>query len=140
MNSGLELLVADSDNDRIRYVSSSDHASMLALAAVRPSVRAPLGKRTVTVAGRKRRIRIVRDVAMPVRLSRPARLTLTIRTKRGRLVTTVKATGGPDVVGVHLPARLRSGKHRLTKDHYVVGVTAKAGSASASSSLELVVK
>jgi hypothetical protein len=33
-----------------------------------------------------------------------------------------------------------SGKHRLTKDHYVVGVNAKAGTASATTRMELVVK
>jgi hypothetical protein len=53
---------------------------------------------------------------------------------------TLNATGGPDVLRVHLPARLRSGKHRLIRGHYVVGVTAKAGTASATTSVELVVK
>lgn len=135
-NSGLELLVADTDNDRIRYVSSSDHALRLAVAATKPSVTAPLIKRK----SGKRRVLVVRDVPLRLRLSRSARLAVTIGTKSGRHVARFKTYGGPDGVTLHLPGRLRSGRHRLTKDHYVVGVTATNSIASASTSMELTVR
>jgi hypothetical protein len=48
--------------------------------------------------------------------------------------------GRPGTGAAHLPPKLLSGKRRLTKDHYVVGVTAKSGTASAAASAELVVK
>jgi hypothetical protein len=36
--------------------------------------------------------------------------------------------------------RFRSGKHRLKKDHYVLSMTATAGTKSAHNSMELIVK
>jgi sugar lactone lactonase YvrE len=135
-NSGRELLVADTDNDRIRYVSSSDHALRLAIAAPKASVTARLVRTKVG----KRRVPVVRDVAVELRLSEAAKLRLTIRKKRGRRVATIRTIGGPDVVAVRLPLRLRAGKHRLTKGHYVLGVTATNSIASAATSLELVVR
>lgn len=41
---------------------------------------------------------------------------------------------------LHLPGKLRSGKWRLTKDHYVLSMTATAGTESARHSMELVGK
>jgi hypothetical protein len=39
-----------------------------------------------------------------------------------------------------MPRALRTGKHRLKKDHYVLSMTATAGSESATHSIELIVK
>ncbi|MFL5842340.1 MAG: hypothetical protein ACJ77Z_17980 [Thermoleophilaceae bacterium] len=47
---------------------------------------------------------------------------------------------GPGARALHLPNALRAGKRRLKRDHYVLGMTATTGSASAAASLELVVK
>ena len=138
--SGQELLIADSDNDRVRYVGSTDHVTRLAIAAPATSVTAPLVKKKVVVNKRKRRILVVRDVPIRLRLTLGAHLTITIRTKKGRFVTELRHAGRQDLTTVHLPQRLRSGKHRLKKDHYVLGVTAKFGNLTASTNLELVVK
>jgi hypothetical protein len=40
----------------------------------------------------------------------------------------------------HLPKSLHTGKQRLKKDHYVLSMTATAGTESASHSVELIVK
>ena len=136
MPSGSDLLIADTDNNRVRYVAIPGQASLLAIAPLKTSIRAPL----VKVTREKHHVLVVRDVKIAFRVTKEADLTLRIRTKRGRPVKTLKTHVGPGEGAVHLPAALRSGKHRLTKDHYVVGVIAKSGTASAASSVELVVK
>jgi hypothetical protein len=136
MPSGVELLIADSDNNRLRYVATPGQATLLGFALLKPSVRAVLAK---VKRGRKR-VLVVGDVALTWRSTKEVALAFRITTKRGRLVKTFKAHAGSGAGGVHLPASLRSGRHRLKKDHYVVGVTAKAGTATATSRMELVVK
>jgi hypothetical protein len=140
MPSGFEILVADSDNNRLRYIAIPGQASRLALAPLEASVLAPLRKATIKVKGRKRRIRVVADTPIPYELTKDARVVIRIATKRGKpmagLVTRVKA--GRNVL--RLPPFLRRGKRRLAKDHYVLTMTVASGLESATGSLELIVK
>lgn len=141
MPSGNELLIADTDNNRIRYIAIPGQSSLLAVAPLKLSVTAPLVKVKRTVKGKKRRTLVVTNVPLSFRVSKETDLVLRIRTKKGgRLVKTLSTHAGAGAGAVHLPRSLRSGKRRLKKDHYVVGVTAKAGTAIAVSSMELVVK
>jgi hypothetical protein len=136
MPSGIELLVADTDNNRVRYVAIPGQASLLGVAMLEPTITAPLAK----VKRKKHRALTVRDVALAFRVTKESDLTVSIRTKRGRAIKTFRTHAAPGAGALHLPGALRSGKHRLKKDHYVVGVTARAGTASATSSLALIVK
>src|SRR3954451_7543670 len=138
--SGKELLIADTDNNRVRYVTTPGQSSRLAIAPIKSSVTFPLVKKKIVVKKRKRRILVVKDLPFTWRLSEAASLRFRVATKKGRFVTTLKAHAGPGVGAYRLPARLRSGRHRLTKDHYVVSVTATAGSAFSTKKFELVVK
>lgn len=139
--SGNELLVADTDNDRIRYIAIPGQASRLAFAWRKTVVQAPLFEQRITVERRKRRILVVRNPPLPFSSSRPSTLTVRITTKKPRrLVTTFRVKARAGAGNIRLPARLRSGRRRLAKGHYVVGVTASAGSATTRGSLELVVK
>jgi hypothetical protein len=136
MPSGIELLVADTDNNRVRYVAIPGQASLLGVAMLEPTITAPLAK----VKRKKHRALTVRDVALAFRVTKESDLTVSIRTKRGRAIKTFRTHAAAGAGALHLPGSLRSGKHRLKKDHYVVGVTARAGTASATSSLALIVK
>jgi hypothetical protein len=138
--SGFELAIADSDNNRIRYIAIPGRATLFGIAALSDSVTAPLVKKVITVKKRKRGILAVKDVPIAFELTKPGKLVLKLFTKKGKPVTTLKKSLKAGRGIVHVPARLRSGKHRLTKDHYVVRVTATAGSSIATDSLELVVK
>lgn len=132
-----ELLVADSDNNRVRYVTVPGQSALLAIAPRSPRLRAALVRRQVS---RTSRALVVRNVPIRLALTKSAKLTLRIGPKHGRRVATVRARGHAGVTTVHLPRRLRVGKHRLTKNHYVVGVTASTGTATATGSFVLVVK
>jgi hypothetical protein len=55
------------------------------------------------------------------------------RAKVSRLVVGRLGTG-------HLPRPLRTGQQRLKTDHYVLSMTATAGTKSAHNSMELIVK
>lgn len=137
--SGIELAVADTDNNRIRYVTVGA-ASRLALAVTKPVVSAPLFKKKVVVRKRQRRILVVRNVPLPFRVSQPATLGFRVATKKGALIATFEKSAKAGAGAAHLPKRLLAGKRRLKKDHYVVRVTATAGSASAVDQFELIVK
>jgi len=140
--SGFELLIADSDNNRIRYVTIPGAAQFLALAPRALSVAAPLRKLTITVKKRKRRILVVSDVRIPYVVSQSARLEAVVLPKKGGgpAVATLRAKPHPGRNTLGLPARLRRGPQRLTKDHYVVRMTVTAGGQSVTRTLELVVK
>jgi sugar lactone lactonase YvrE len=138
--SNYELVVADTDNNRIRYIGIPGQSSLLALAPTQAPLRAPLVKRPVTVHGHRRQILAVRDVPFPFESTKPATLVLRIRTKRGKAIATLRGHVAAGAGAVNLPPRLRSGKHRLKKDHYVVGVTATTGTATTTASFALIVK
>jgi len=140
LNAVGELLVADSDNNRVRYLTFPGQATRLAIAPLAASVRAHLVKKTVKVKGHKRRVLIVRNVRIPFSLSRAANVRVTIAKRHGRKVAAFAVAAGAGSRAVHLPRRLRSGKHRLTKAHYVLRMTATSTGASATGTLELVVK
>ncbi|MEA2495566.1 MAG: hypothetical protein QOJ29_3477 [Thermoleophilaceae bacterium] len=140
MPSGAELLIADTDNNRIRYIAIPGRAARLAMSPLKTPVLAPLYKKKIVVKKKKRRILVVTDVPIEISASAKCRLTIAIATKKGKAVTTIKGTALAGTTAVHLPARLRSGKRRLKKDHYVLRVTATSGSAISTGSLELVVK
>jgi hypothetical protein len=55
-------------------------------------------------------------------------------------VARLKMHSGRGAGALHLPAWPRAGKRRLTKGHYVLGMSAIAGTQSAAASLELIVK
>ncbi|MEA2425837.1 MAG: hypothetical protein QOH13_2247 [Thermoleophilaceae bacterium] len=140
MPSGVEVLVADTDNDRVRYIAIPGQASRLALAPLKDTVTAPLVKKAVTVKKRKRRILVVKDVPITFRVTKDSRLMVQITPKKGkgasRLITRIAAGAG----AIHLPPMSRSGTRRLKKGHYVVRMTVTAGLESASKTLELIVK
>lgn len=136
MPSGFEVLVADSDNNRVRYVAIPGQATLLALALPKAEYRAKL----VKVKRGRHRVLVVRDPRIGFSLTRDSDLTFRIRTKGARAVATWRVHAGAGAGTVRLPRRLLGGKRRLTKAHYVVGVTAKSGTASAAAAVELVVK
>lgn len=138
--SARELLIADTDNNRIRYVGVPGQSSLLALALSRRQVRAPLRRHTVTVHRHKRRTLAIPNIAIRFTLTKAASLGFRITTKSGKQIATLKKHADAGTGTLRLPRRLRSGKHRLKKDHYVVGVTALAGSARATTSFALTVK
>jgi hypothetical protein len=138
--SGFEVLIADTDNNRIRYVAVPGQASHLALAPLRASVRAPLKKKTIVAKQQKRRVLIVSDVAVRLRVTKEADIVTRIVKKRGKQVALLRSHTGPGAGVIHLPAALRSGNRRLTKGHYVLRMSANAGNQSATASLELIVK
>jgi hypothetical protein len=140
MPSGVELLIADTDNNRIRSVAVPGQGTLLGLAILKPSFRGKLVKKAVEVKGKKRRVLVVRNVKLALRLTRESNLTFRLRRKTGGTVAIWRAHLGPGIGAAHLPPKLLAGKRRLTKDHYVVGVTAKSGTASAAAAAELVVK
>jgi hypothetical protein len=95
----------------------------------------------ITVKKRRRRILAVSDRAIPLRATRASGLEVVISTKKQRRrVARFASHLGPGAVAFHLPRSLRTGKQRLTKDHYVLSMTATAGSESASHIMELIVK
>jgi hypothetical protein len=59
------------------------------------------------------------------------------RAKVSRLVVGRLGTG---LGALHLPRPLRTGQQRLKTDHYVLSMTATAGTKSAHNSMELIVK
>jgi hypothetical protein len=136
MPSGIELLIADSDNDRLRYVAIPGQATLLALSFLRQEYHG----RLVKVKRGGHRTLVVRRVALTFRITRESDLTIRIRARRGPHVATFRRHAVPGSGTLRLPARLRAGKHRLTKGHYVVGVTAKSGTATAAASTALVVR
>ena len=140
MPSGYELLVADSDNNRIRYVGVPGGSSLLAIAAPELPLRARLFKRSVTVRGHVLHVLTIRNIAIPLEATKAARVTLRIAVRRGRQVAVVRTRIGAGRSRVHLPPRLRSGRQRLRKAHYVVGVTATTGKAIATTTFALTVK
>jgi sugar lactone lactonase YvrE len=138
MPSGSEVLVADTDNNRIRYVAIPGQAGRLAFAALEQSVLAPL-KRVVD-KHTKRRILLVSDVRVSYRVTRECDIVARLATKRGRQIARIDVHAAPGAGAIRLPKALRSGKRRLKKDHYVVSMSATTGSQSAAASIELVVK
>jgi hypothetical protein len=74
------------------------------------------------------------------RVTRQCDIVARLATKRGRQIARIKIHAAPGAGAIHLPKALRSGKRRLKKDHYVVGMSATTGSESAAASVELVVK
>jgi sugar lactone lactonase YvrE len=140
MPSGFELLVADTDNNRIRYIAIPGQSSRLGLAPLKASVLAPLRTIKVKVKERTRRIKVVADRGIAYVVSKDARLAVRIATKRGKPIRTLHldAEAGRNVL--HLPNLLRRGNRRLVKDHYVVRMTATADLETATQSLELVVR
>jgi sugar lactone lactonase YvrE len=136
LTAATELLIADSDNNRVRYVALPGHSTRLAVAPLAASVDAPL----VKVKHGKRRVLVVKNVAIPVLLTKAATVTVGLGSKTRNLITRFKQTLAAGSRSLHLPARLRSGKHRLKKDHYVFRVLATSGSAVATARMELVVK
>lgn len=133
MPSGTEAVIADSDNNRLRYVATPGAASILALAPKKGLVVARLRKAGST--------RVVADVRIPYTVSLPARITATIRTKkRAKVVATLHAAARAGVNRLALPLRLRAGRRRLAKDHYVVRMTASVAGATAVKSLGLDVR
>lgn len=124
---GPDLLIADSDNNRIRYVAvprpvqpDSDQflGPLLALAPRPAAVRAPLRKRN----GRL----VVRDVKLGYVLSTGAPVTFVVRKKKTtRTMLRFTRPGGPGLNRTSLPRSLRSGKKRLTKGFYTLTLTAR---------------
>ena len=140
MAGGAELLVADTDNNRVRYLAVPRSASRLAFAPVRTSVTAPLRRTTSTVKGRRQRSLVVRDVPIPITATKPGRLTVNIATRKGRRVVRLRRSVGAGTNILRLPRSRRVGRRRLTKDHYVVTMTLSAGGASATHRMELIVR
>jgi sugar lactone lactonase YvrE len=140
MPSGAEVLVADTDNNRIRYIAIPGQATRLAFAPLAASITAPLQKVAITVNKRNRRTLVVSDRAIGFRVTKQGRVTVAIATKKGRKVASFATRFRAGANAVHLPKSLRSGKRRLKKDHYVLSMTATAGTESARHSMELVVK
>jgi hypothetical protein len=74
-------------------------------------------------------------------MTKESDIVVAISTKEGRkLSRLVVGRFGTGLVALHLPGALRTGKHRLKKDHYVLSMTATAGSESASHIMELIVR
>jgi trimeric autotransporter adhesin len=140
MASGTEVLVADSDNNRIRYIAIPGQATRLAFAPLTGSFTAPLKKVTITVNKLKRRTLVVSDRAIPFRITKASDVLTAISNKKGRKIARFARQVGPGANSIHLPNSLRSGKSRLKKDHYVLSMTATAGTESARHSIELIVK
>jgi sugar lactone lactonase YvrE len=128
MASGIELLIADSDNNRVRYVAIPGGATLLALAVHRATVRAPLRKR------------VVANVRAAYESTQAARISAVIRAVKGKVVATIHTTAAPGHNALTLPRRLRRGPHRLVKGHYVVRMTATGTRRRATASFELVVE
>jgi hypothetical protein len=140
MPSGTELLVADTDNNRLRYIAIPGHAARLAFAPLTASLTAPLKRVTVKVKNRKSRTLVVSDRAIPLRASKASDVEVVISTKKGKRVAQFARHIGSGAVSLHLPGALRSGKLRLKKDHYVLSMTAIAAAESARHDMELIVK
>jgi DNA-binding beta-propeller fold protein YncE len=141
MPSGAEVLVADTDNNRVRYIAIPGQATRLAFAPTTGTVTMNLEKRTIGTQKHKRRILVVSAKAIAFRITKESDLVVAISTKKGRKVGRL-AVGRPGagLTAWHLPRALRTGKRRLKKDHYVLSMTATAGSESATHSMELIVK
>lgn len=124
---GPDLLIADSDNNRIRYVALPRPADtdaqefqgpLLALAARPAAVLAPLKKVAKSL--------VVKDVKLGYVLSTGAPVTFVVRKKKTtRTILKFTRPGGPGLNRTSLPVRLRAGKKRLTKGFYTVTLTAK---------------
>jgi hypothetical protein len=141
MPSGAEVLIADTDNNRIRYIAIPGQATRLAFAPTTGSVTMNLERRTVGTKEHRRRVLVVSAKAITFRLTKESDIVAAISTKKGRRVSRlVPGRFGTGLVALHLPRALRTGKHRLKRDHYVLSMTATAGSESASHSVELIVK
>jgi hypothetical protein len=141
MPSGAEVLVADTDNNRVRYIAIPGQATRLAFAPTTGTVTMDLKKRTVGTKNHRRRILVVSAKAITFRITKESDIVVAISTKKGRPVSRlVPGRFGAGLVALHLPRALRTGTHRLKKDHYVLSMTAMAGSESASHSMELIVK
>ena len=126
---GDDLLIADTDGNRIRYVSLPGDTTLLALAPRRESQLAPLRKRRVA------------DVRIQYHLTRAAGVRIVVRTKKGdRRIDSFAAPGRAGLNSVRLPARLRAGKRRLVKGFYRLAFTARADGATATKSTELIVR
>lgn len=141
MPSGAEVLVADTDNNRVRYIAIPGQATRLAFAPTTAKVTMNLAKRTVGTENHKRRVLVVSAKAITFRITKESDIVVAISTKKGRSVSRlVVGRSGTGLVAWHMPRALRTGKHRLKKDHYVLSMTATAGSESATHSIELIVK
>jgi DNA-binding beta-propeller fold protein YncE len=140
MPSGAEVLIADTDNNRVRYIAIPGQATRLAFAPTTGSITAPLKKIAITLNKRKRRILVVSDRAIEFRATKESEVAVAISTKTGRKIGRLTGHAGAGANALHLPKSLRTGKDRLKKDHYVLSMTATAGSESASHSMELIVK
>jgi sugar lactone lactonase YvrE len=133
--------IADTDNNRVRYVATPGAGTILALAPKADSVRAPLRKVRRSAGGRTFRVLVVADVGLRYVVTQPASLKAVLLGKKGkRKVATVRGRARAGANALHLPGRLRSGAHRLVKDHYVVRMTVTADGQTATRSFELVVK
>ena len=131
--SGQDLLVADSDNNRIRYVAiPSADGGLLALAP-----------KSASVTTRLRRVKNRLEVP-PAQLryvvSRAERVQIAIRTDRGRFVRLLRGSAQHGANVVILPKVLRKGKRRLTKGFYTVTLTATGGGSRVTKSMELIVR
>lgn len=129
---GGDLLVADSDNNRIRYVAvpraaGSDGTDPLLALAPRPAtLLAPLKKVVKVVNRRKTGSLVVKDVKLGYTLSTGARVTFVVRkNKTTRTILKFTRPGGPGLNRLSLPKTLRVGKKRLNKGFYTVTLTAK---------------
>jgi DNA-binding beta-propeller fold protein YncE len=140
MPSGPEVLVADTDNNRIRYIAVPGQATRLAFAPTTGTVTMNLQKRTVGTKRHTRRVLAISAKAITFRLTKESDVVVAISTKKGRKVTRLVGRFGTGLVALHLPRALRTGKQRLKKDHYVLSMTATAGTESASHSMELIVE
>ena len=124
------VLIADTDNNAIRYVTTPGvDQALMAIAPVRRTMRARLlnGRVAPTVLG--------------VQLSRRARVTVTVTERRGRRVARFTAAGTDGLNRIALPRRLRAGARRLTKGRYNLRLGAwTSGFGRAFSTMELTVK
>ena len=126
----------------VAYVAEEREAEVVALGSI-GTRQCDIDKllRKLQAKGKKRRILVVSDIRIPCELTQSARIAATIAPlKGGRRVATLHAGGRAGRNQLRLPARLRSGRRRLPKDHYVVKMTATTHGRTAVTSMELVVK
>lgn len=148
ISNGDDLLVADTDNNRVRYVvvpnavaPSAASAYQLALAPRALSRVARLRPVASKVKGRVQRRLVVAPVPLAYTVTNATRVTATIRKKRGRRIAVLRGSAAPGVRSIVLPRRLRDGRRRLVKGFYSVTFRATgAGGRSAVKTMELVVR
>ena len=129
---GTDLLIADSDNDRLRYVvlptPTGASGELLALATRARSVTA--------------RLRGGRVTNVPIRwvVSQNVRATIEVRRDNGRRAARFTRRGHAGANAFVLPRRLREGRRRLVKGFYVVTFAVRAGARRAVARTVLVVR